>query len=315
MEMEIVCKPLVSVVIPTYKRPWSYLERAVRSVLNQSYSNLEIIVIDDSPESFELRSSIKENMEKLSSQDSRISFLRNEKNMGGSLARNRGIASSKGEYITFLDDDDEYLPDKVRHQVQFMQENNCDLSFENMIMYNDKGAIVDVRNYSDLDSFENEELLKYHLMKHMTGTPTFMFKTTKLKEINGFEDAKMGQEFYLMLKAIEAGLIIRYYDICDVKIYKHSEGGITQGKNKINGENNLYNFKKGYFDRLSKRQKMFIRFRHYAVMVVAYLRNKMYLKAIIAAVASFVVSPIDFCQQVLGFIKRVIIQRKSKEYQ
>ncbi|MFR2987776.1 MAG: hypothetical protein ACLTMR_02840 [Faecalibacillus sp.] len=102
-----------------------------------------------------------------------------------------------------------------------------------MIMYNSSGIVVDFREYTDIPAFDNESLLHYHLMHHMTGTPTFMFKTNKLREIGGFEDAKMGQEFYLMLKSIEKGLSIGYIPECDVKVYKHEEGGITQGKIKL----------------------------------------------------------------------------------
>jgi hypothetical protein len=66
-----------------------------------------------------------------------------------------------------------------------------------------------------------------------------MYKAEKLKEIGGFEDAKMGQEFYLMLKSIENDLSIGYLDDCNVIAYRHTSGGISQGKNKINGEKTL----------------------------------------------------------------------------
>lgn len=298
-------EPLVTIIIPTYKRTWEYLHRSVSSVLNQTYKNIELIVVDDSPNSYEKRSEIQNRMGVIVNENSKVKYLVNETNLGGSLARNRGIEAASGEYITFLDDDDEYLPDKVCHQVAFMQKEKCDLSFEDMTMYNTKGEIVDVREYSDIKQFDNDYLLHYHLMRHMTGTPTFMFVTEKLRKIGGFEDAKMGQEFYLMLKSIQSGLSIRYYPICDVKIYKHPDGGITSGKNKINGENALYKFKQTFFPQLELREKMFIRFRHYAVMVVAYLRNKMYFRAIGAGIVAFFASPLDFFKQVFGFYRRV----------
>lgn len=304
--------PLVSIVIPTYKRNWSYLHRAVTSVLNQTYTNIEVIIVDDSPETYEQRADIIKKMEELAASESRVRYFINEKNLGGSLARNRGINQATGEYVTFLDDDDEYLPEKIAHQVVFMEESGCDLSFEDMIMYNTKDEVVDVREYKDIKSFGNDYLLRYHLMRHMTGTPTFMFKTEKLKQIGAFEDAKMGQEFYLMLKAIQAGLSIRYYPICDVKIYKHPDGGITSGLNKIRGEKALYAFKKKFFPQLAWREKAFIRFRHYAVMVVAYLRNKMYLKAIGSGILAFFVSPLDFVDQVFGFLGRILKRKATK---
>lgn len=304
--------PLVSIVIPTYKRTWEYLYRSVSSVISQTYRNIEVIVIDDSPDTYEKRQEIIGKMSILAETDPRVKFLVNEKNLGGSLARNRGIDAAVGQYITFLDDDDEYLPEKITHQVAFMENTKCDLSFENMIMYNPKGEIVDVREYPDIKNFDNDYLLHYHLMHHMTGTPTFMFVTDCLKQIGGFEDVKMGQEFHLMLKSIQSGLSIRYYPICDVKIYKHPDGGISSGKNKISGERALYNYKKSFFSQLMIRERMFIRFRHFAVMVVAHLRSKMYLKAFFFGIVAFVVSPLDFLQQVFGFFSRILKQKTNQ---
>lgn len=302
-------RPLVTVVVPTYKRNIGYLSRAVKSIQNQTYSNIEIIVIDDSPESYEERVNIKKYMDSIVSE--RIIYMQNEHNLGGSLARNRGIFAAKGKYISFLDDDDEYLKDKIEKQVRFMSQGGYDLSFSDMTIYDTKGHIVDYREYNDIPSFDNKTLLHYHLMKQMTGTPTFMYVKEKLWEIGGFEDAKMGQEFYLMLKSIEQGLKIGYLPECDVKIYKHEDGAITQGKNKINGEKNLYHFKKRYFPILNIRERMFVRFRHWAVLAVAYKRNCMYLKMIGAAMVSVFCSPVDFVIQVTKFISNVLKRREQ----
>lgn len=295
--------PKVTVIIPTYKRSVDFLSRAVKSVLNQTYSNIEIIVIDDSPSDYEDRDQIKKYMHCINNDS--VKYFQNEINMGGSLARNRGIDLASGEYISFLDDDDEYMPEKIEKQIKYMIYTGVDLSFSDMIMYSPSGNVVDYREYKDIPSFDNQTLLHYHLMKHMTGTPTFMFKTKKLREIGGFEDAKMGQEFYLMLKSIEKGLTIGYIPECDVKVYKHADGGITQGKNKIDGENRLYEFKKGYFNQMSNNEIRFINFRHWAVMVVAYKRNSMYMQMIGACIKAFISSPTDFIEQVTGFIGKI----------
>lgn len=301
---------LVSVIIPTYKRSLFYVSRAVESVLNQTYPNVEIIVVDDSTDEFEGRKEIETYIEGLNKPD--IVYCKNEKNLGGSLSRNRGIELAKGEYITFLDDDDAYLPEKIEKQLGFMLDNSFDLTFSDMIMYSADNKVVDYREYKDIPSFDNETLLHYHLTKHMTGTPTFMYKAEKLREIGGFEDAKMGQEFYLMLKSIQRGLSIGYIPECYVKIYKHPDGGISSGTNKINGENRLYEFKKTFFDRLSKKEIRFIRFRHYAVMVVAYKRNRMPLKMIGVGFAALISSPVDFVKEVGGFAMKVLKRRLKK---
>lgn len=295
--------PKVTVIIPTYKRSVDFLSRAVKSVMDQTYSNIEIIVIDDSPSDYEGRDQIKKYMRCIN--DDRVRYFQNETNMGGSLARNRGIGLASGKYISFLDDDDEYMPEKIEKQVKYMIYTNVDLSFSDMIMYSSSGNVVDFREYKDIPAFDSKTLLHYHLMKHMTGTPTFMFKAEKLREIGGFGDAKMGQEFYLMLKSIERGLTIGYIPECDVKVYKHTDGGITQGKNKIDGENRLYEFKKGYFNQMSDAEIRFINFRHWAVMVVAYKRNSMYIQMLGACIKAFISSPADFVKQVTGFVGRI----------
>ena len=298
---------LVSVIIPTYKRKLDYVSNALQSVINQTYDNVEIVVVDDSPSDFPYRDEIKNYIESLN--NNKIIYIRNEKNLGGSLSRNVGINASHGEYITFLDDDDEYMPGKVEKQLNFMLESGCDLSFSNMIMYRLDGKVCDFRDHKGIKNYDNDTLLRYHLTKNLSGTPSFMFKADKLKKIGGFRDAKMGQDFFLMLIAIEAGLKIRYFDSCDVKVYKHNDGGISQGKNKIDGENMLYEFKKQYFDRLSKNEIRYVKFRHNMVMSVAYKRNHMYGKMITSIIHAFFISPGFFISETFSFTKNILRYR------
>ncbi len=90
--------PLISVILPTYNRGY-IVERAIKSVLNQTYKNLELIIVDDGS---------TDNTEEIvkSIEDKRIIFLKHKKNKGASSARNTGIKNSKGEYISFIDSDD-----------------------------------------------------------------------------------------------------------------------------------------------------------------------------------------------------------------
>ncbi|MEK4482640.1 glycosyltransferase family 2 protein [Paenibacillus sp. FSL R5-0876] len=299
----------VSVIIPTYKRENNYLLRAIDSIKNQTFKNIELIIIDDNPPNSDYRKKVMQLMKKYSS-DPDVIYLMNSKNVGGSLARNNGINAASGDFITFLDDDDEYLPNKVKNQLEFMIRSGCDMSFTDLQLVSQHKKILEYRDYHKLKSFDKMTLLKYHLMRHLTGTPTFMYKAETLKKIGGFEDSKMGQEFYLMLKSIEWDLNIRYLSVCDVIAYRHNDGGISQGKNKIDGEKLLYRFKKKYFHLFSLREKMFITFRHYAVMVVAYKRNKNYFRAFINALIMILVSPLDFFNEINTYINNKSKYRK-----
>lgn len=111
--------PLVSVIIPTYNGESTIL-RAINSVLNQTYSNLELIVVDDCSKdnTFEVVKNVK---------DKRVKVLRHKENRGGSAARNTGIKEAKGEYIAFLDDDDEWLSEKVEKQVEYLKSKESSL--------------------------------------------------------------------------------------------------------------------------------------------------------------------------------------------
>lgn len=94
---------LVTVYIPTYNRR-ALLERAVESVLNQTYTNLEVIIVDDcSPDD------TLDYLAQVAKKDSRVRYFQNEKNSGACVSRNKAIMEAKGEFITGLDDDDYFL--------------------------------------------------------------------------------------------------------------------------------------------------------------------------------------------------------------
>lgn len=112
-------KPVVSVIIPTYNRV-HLLRRAIQSVLNQTYQDFEIIIIDDGS-----IDNTEEVVKKFQEQDKRVRYIKHEENKGGSAARNTGIKNAKGKYIAFLDSDDEWLPTKLEKQIELFRK-RCD---------------------------------------------------------------------------------------------------------------------------------------------------------------------------------------------
>lgn len=108
----------VSVVIPTYKRS-TMLRRAIDSILSQTYKNIEIIVVDDNNPDSEWRKKTEAVMSHYLGNDL-IKYIKHEKNLNGSAARNTGIKESKGDLVTFLDDDDWYYPKKIEKQVEYL---------------------------------------------------------------------------------------------------------------------------------------------------------------------------------------------------
>lgn len=122
--------PLVSVIIPTYNRA-DFIEKAIQSVLNQTYSNFEIIVVDDGS-----TDSSAQIIQKLAEKDHRIRYYKLEVNSGVSIARNTGISLVRGKYIAFLDSDDIALPIWLETGVHFMEQNpQAVVGFTNLMYY------------------------------------------------------------------------------------------------------------------------------------------------------------------------------------
>ena len=134
-------KPLISVIIPTFNRE-TLLKRAIISVLNQTYQNLEIVIIDDAS---------KDGTEKLVNnfQDSRINYFKNDRNQGVQISRNRGLEIAKGLFISFLDDDDFWLKEKIEEQYKKFEETKgihkiINVGYFNISRHENKANTVDI---------------------------------------------------------------------------------------------------------------------------------------------------------------------------
>lgn len=165
-------EPLLSVIIPTYNRGRLILN-SVTSVLNQTYKNIELIVVDDCS---------TDNTEEIlkSINDSRIKYVKLEKNSGACVARNKGIEISRGEFIAFNDSDDLWLPEKINSQLDFLYENNAEISFCKMECRTPENNFI--HNFPNIEfdrKISYKDLLKYN----SASTQTIFGKTDCFKEI------------------------------------------------------------------------------------------------------------------------------------
>ena len=291
----MIANPTVSVIIPTYKRNTSTLSRAIESARRQSYKNIEIIIIDDNADK-ELSKYRSDNVclfNELFKKDSRIKLILNNTNLGGALSRNEGIKQAAGDYITFLDDDDYFLDDKILHQIDYMKSSGVNFSFTDLYLYNKNNKIVDIRDRSDIKTLDKDYLLKYHIVKNITGTETFMISKKLIDQIGAFDDVPTGHEFYLMLKVLECPLSkIGYYKSNDIVAYRTSDSSISNGPKKIIGENLIYKKRREYFNLLSSKEKRLVNCRHRAVLGVSYLRRKKIIKGMVFLLGAFLTSPL-----------------------
>ena len=118
---------MVSIIIPTYNRA-NTLVRCIKSLLNQTYSDFEIIIVDD--RSTDNSEAIIKNI-----CDSRIKYIKHEKNLGANAARNTGIKYAVGEFIAFQDSDDEWVNNKLEIQLRELKNSNADIVASSFIRY------------------------------------------------------------------------------------------------------------------------------------------------------------------------------------
>lgn len=112
--------PLVSIIMPTYKGT-DNICAAIEAAVSQTYDNIEIIVVDDNGEGTECQIQTEKLLEKYIKENT-ITYIKHKNNINGSEARNTGMKASSGKYISFLDDDDVLLPEKIEKQVSLFEE-------------------------------------------------------------------------------------------------------------------------------------------------------------------------------------------------
>ena len=193
---------LISVVIPTYGRP-HFLKRAIESVRAQTYKNVEIIVVDDNDPQTETRQQTAVVMKEYESFDN-IIYLQHEFNKNGSAARNTGLRIAKGDYITFLDDDDEMRPQRLATLYNKMESLDetwiCCYSGFSKLKAN---GSVDICGEN-----RSGELYREALMRSLYFCPgsNLFARTEYVRKINGFdEDFSRNQDLEFLARLLEFG--------------------------------------------------------------------------------------------------------------
>jgi len=294
----------VSVIVPTHNRP-HFLGRTIDSLLAQTYRDTEIVVVDDNAPDSPSRADTQALMKEYEKYDNVI-YIQNEKPLGGGPSRNEGIKAATGDYVTFLDDDDVYLPEKVETQLSFMLKNDLDMSFTDVFIHKADGKLIEYRRHNYVNDCSNEALFRQHILHSLCPTSTYMIKRSFILSTDGFRAVPMGQDFWLMWDMLEHNAKTGYFPVSYIIQYIHNEGRISLGKNKVNGEKALYELKKTKLDLLTAKERRYVRFRHYAVLTVAYKRSGKPLNAIYYGIRTVVASPASVIKE----FNQLLINRK-----
>lgn len=215
----------VSIITPVFNSE-NYIADAIDSALNQTYKDLELIIIDDHSQDRSVE--IVKNYV-----DSRIQLICLKKNGGAGLARNRGIEIASGRYIAFLDADDMWASDKLEKQLDFMGRNKISFCYSSFYLMNDQGA-SDGTYIEALPRVNHKKMLKNNYI----GCLTAIYDTESLGKVYMTEHKKR-QDWGLWLKLLSKTPWAMSLSE-PLAYYRHGNTSLSKNKLKLIRENYLF---------------------------------------------------------------------------
>lgn len=200
---------LVSIIMPSYNTG-NYIAESIQSVLNQTYENWELIIVDDcsTDNTDEIVASFK---------DERIKYFKNETNSGAALTRNRALREAQGEWIAFLDSDDLWMPEKLERQIKFMEKNGYVFSYHEYEKIDEKSEPLNVY-VTGPDVVTKRKMYNYGY----PGCLTFMYNTEAMGLIQ-INDIKKNNDYAILLQLCKkAGCYLLHENLAQYRLRKKS---------------------------------------------------------------------------------------------
>jgi len=254
---------LISAIITTCRRDAGMVGRAVSSVLNQTHRRIELIVVDDSPADFPGRDEVGAIV--ASFDDPRARYLRHAVNQGACAARNTGLAHAVGQYVAFLDDDDEWLPEKLEKQLAKFREagDACGLVGCGSIYVNEAAGTRRVRKARFVRGMVFDQLI----LENFIGSTSYpLIRRACIDACGGFDPLmKSAQDYELWLRIAKKYPI----DFVDEPLVVYHMGAgpriSTNAQNRVQGLERLNEIHRDYLKAhpAARRERMIKLIPHY----------------------------------------------------
>lgn len=225
----------ISVIIPTYGEP-SFLRESIESVIRQSYQDWELIIIDDNNPETDARKATEQIVSSYLETDSRIHYIKHDKNKNGAVARNTGFAVAKGQYISLLDSDDEYLPERLQRCYDVMEKASVGVAgVYTGCEFRKAGKVYHVKENVQSGNFLVETLACRFMF--CTGSNIFVRKSV-IDELDGFDPTFLRhQDYEFLVRVFEKYSIV---GIPEVLVVKNNENVNVPSAEKMVGIKKQY---------------------------------------------------------------------------
>lgn len=259
---------LVSCIIPTYKRSDTLL-RAVKSILEQTYTDFEILVVDDNEPNDEYSLEVQRKLAAI--EDERVHYLQQEKHINGAAARNHGIKHTSGEHVAFLDDDDEWHPEKLSKQLEVL--NELDESY---------GAVTCLVNlYKNGEKVRTtppyiEENLHRKVLEHSVSifTSSVLFRKRHLDHAGYFNESLQRHQDLQLLTDFLVHFKIKPINIPMVNNHTDDADNRPNTKKLIHVKERFFEEMQGSMNMYSEKEQRDILASHYFEIIFVALKEK-----------------------------------------
>lgn len=211
-------KPVISVIMSTYNETREELEKSIDSILRQSYTNFEFLIVIDNPHNTELHNILD------SIEDKRVRVIRNEKNIGLVKSLNKGLKLAKGSYVARMDADDISYPSRLQNELDYLQENKLDMigCFIELIDENDQ-QIKSVMRFP----VGHKQIKRFMRWGSCISHPTWLVKKEVYTKLNGYRGALHCEDYDFILRTIASGFKVGNLPAVELR-YRVRKNGISK---------------------------------------------------------------------------------------
>ena len=216
--------PTISVLMSIYNESIHDVNRSVESIITQTNSDFEFIIVIDNPNKREYLDLLYE----YSKKDKRIVILENEVNIGLAASMNKALTKAKGEYIVRMDADDISVSTRLQKEVDFLRNHNCDVVFTNYIEIGQEDELL--HNGEKACGFSSDKsIIEQIVFNGIVHHPTVMMKKESLMHVNGYRIFPCSQDQDLWIRMLEAGARFAFLDEI-LLYYRIRQDSISQKK-------------------------------------------------------------------------------------